>query len=223
MEYKYTEPVDMPRGTHYGSNYWLFNSVKCHKTVAAFSNLEYENLLSLEMNHEVEYFCPQPLKTPVVIDGKTSETVFDVYVVYKNETEEMQEVKYSSELEGDSKKAKRSQEQIIKQKAWCAQNGINYQIRTEKEIEAGEFFIRNLSILAAKNRRFCNAIVSEKALMAYVEDKVNPTIGMLKSSGLLTSSFGTDFLAHLYYQGKILFSDIENKPLTNSTEVTVNG
>ena len=223
MDYKYTSPISMPRGTHYGSNYWLFQSMKCHQIVAAYSNLEYENLLTLEMDYHVEYFCPQPLKTPVVLDGKTSETVFDVYVVYTDGTEEMQEVKYSSELNGDDKKSQRTKAQIEKQKAWCHQNDIKYTVRTEKEIELGTYYIRNLAILAAKNRRFCNAEISEKAILTYIEDAGNPTIGMMENSGILSFFYGTDLLASLYYKGLITLSDIKNKPITNSTEVFCNG
>ena len=60
MNYKFTTPIKMPRGTHYGSNYWMFESKKIHRCVTAYSNLEYENLLTLEMNPEVEYYCEQP-------------------------------------------------------------------------------------------------------------------------------------------------------------------
>ena len=56
MNYKFTTPIKMPRGTHYGSNYWMFESKKIHRCVTAYSNLEYENLLTLEMNPEVEYY-----------------------------------------------------------------------------------------------------------------------------------------------------------------------
>lgn len=223
MDYKYTTPVPMPRGTHYGSNYWLMQSMKCHQIVAAYSNLEYENLLTLEMDHRVEYFCPQPLKTPVVLDGKTSETVFDVYAVYTDGTEEMQEVKYSSELNGDDRKAERTKEQIEKQKAWCHQNDIKYIVRTEKEIEQGRYFIRNLAVLAAKNRRFLNTDVSEKMILSCIREMGNPTIGMIKQSGIISPLHGTDLLASMYYKGLIILSDIEEKPISNLTEVSCNG
>ena len=83
MDYLYNNPIKISRGTHYGNNYWVFQSRKLGRRVTAFSNLEYANLLSLEMNPEVVHDCEQPCKQSVLVDGKHRETVFDVYVVYK--------------------------------------------------------------------------------------------------------------------------------------------
>ena len=77
MNYKFTTPIKMPRGTHYGSNYWMFESKKIHRCVTAYSNLEYENLLTLEMNPEVEYYCEQPYSATVFVGGKEYKTIFD--------------------------------------------------------------------------------------------------------------------------------------------------
>ena len=84
MNYKFTTPIEMPRSTHYGNNYWIFESRKLHRRVTAYSNLEYENLLTLEMNPEVVYYCEQPCSTTVFVSGKEHKTIFDVYIVYKN-------------------------------------------------------------------------------------------------------------------------------------------
>lgn len=40
MKYKFSEPLEMPRATHYGSNYWMFESRKLHRRVTAYSNLD---------------------------------------------------------------------------------------------------------------------------------------------------------------------------------------
>lgn len=94
----YTEPISMPRGTHYGNNYYEFMSRKNRRIVTAFSNLEYWNQICMEMDANVEKYCEQPLKTQVYLDGQTYETVFDVWVKYKDGREEFQEVKYADEL-----------------------------------------------------------------------------------------------------------------------------
>lgn len=75
MKYKFSEPLEMPRATHYGSNYWMFESRKLHRRVTAYSNLEYENLLILEMSHHIEFFCEQPYKATVFIGDKEINTI----------------------------------------------------------------------------------------------------------------------------------------------------
>ena len=44
----YTTPVNIPRSTHYGSNYYEFLSRKLKRTVRAFSSLEYWNQICLK-------------------------------------------------------------------------------------------------------------------------------------------------------------------------------
>ena len=68
----------------------------------------------------------------------------------------MQEVKYYDELHSDSEKGLRDQKQIKVQKIWCESNQINHLIKTDREIEKGEFTIRNIAWFAAKARRNCN-------------------------------------------------------------------
>ncbi len=224
MKYKFTQPIDMPRGTHYGNNYWIFESRKLHRRVTAFSNMEYENLLTLEMNPEVEYFCEQPCKVTVFVGGKEVNTVFDVYVVYKDGREEFQEVKYQEELDSDTDKGERSRNQLVAQKMWCLQNGFDYNLRTDKDIEDGEFYIRNLSSLATKARRFhIESDVADKAIINYLAEANCTTIGFLVSSGRFDNGKTIDYLADLYYRGIINLSDIHNECIGNKTEVIFNG
>ena len=57
MSYLYQTPIKMPRGLHYGSDYWISNSFKLKRNVHLYSMLEYANFIELEMNPSVEYFC----------------------------------------------------------------------------------------------------------------------------------------------------------------------
>lgn len=220
MNYKFTTPIKIPRGTHYGSNYWMFESKKIHRCVTAYSNLEYENLLTLEMNPEVEYYCEQPYSATVFVSGKEYKTIFDVYVVYKNGREEFQEIKYQQELDSDSAKGKRSQKQIGIQKMWCIQNNFQYTLRTDNDIEKGQHFIRNLSVLSAKSRRFhVTSTEADKAIISYLSRLQKTTIGLLSESGRFEPNKTLDYLSDLYYRGIIRFEDICNDCLNNKTEV----
>lgn len=224
MDYLYSTPIKMPRGAHYGSNYWVFRSRKLGRRVTAFSNLEYENLISLEMDHNVVHYCEQPCEQVVNLDGERHKTVFDVYVVYKDGTEEFQEVKYTEELESDDKRGERSRRQIEIQKHWCLQNNYKYTVRTDKEIEPGPYAIRNLSVLCAKaRRRSHDDAISANSFIQYLSERGCLTIGQLYSSGRITSMRGLDYLADLFYRGIIQFKDIYNEPISNTTEVSLYG
>ena len=145
--YRFMKPIDMPRGTHYGNNYWIFRSRKLGRRVFAFSNLEYENLITLEMNPEVDFYCEQPREIHLFEDGIEKKSIPDAWVLYKNGKEVFQEVKYSSELDPDNEKSARNLEQIRRERKWCEENGFGFQLRTENEIHAGEYYLRNLIFL----------------------------------------------------------------------------
>ena len=62
----FTEPIEIPRGMHYGNNYYAAYSNKIHRECHFFSTLEYYNFLTLEINPFVERFCEQPLKIEIM-------------------------------------------------------------------------------------------------------------------------------------------------------------
>ena len=222
MSYLYENPIKMPRGTHYGNNYWLFRSRKVDRRVTAFSNLEYENLISLEMDPNVVFYCEQPCEHTVVIDGKKHHTVFDVYVVYRDGRETFQEVKYAEEIASED--SDRSHKQIKVQQYWCMQNNHPYELRTDKEIEVGKYTVRNLCYLCSKARRnTALETIGDQAFLTYLKEHGQPTIGQLFACGILTTRCGMDYLADLYYRGKITFSDIHSEPITNATGVRTYG
>lgn len=224
MKKRFTEPISMPRATHYGNNYWIFESKKLHRRVTAYSNLEYENLLCLEMDANVSYFCEQPYEARTFMGGKEYKTIFDVWIEYKDGTEEFQEVKYTAEIDADTKKGERVRKQIAVQAAWCLQNGFRHNIRTEKEIELGQFYIRNINLLAAKVRRFSQpSDNADKVIIEYLQSLGETTVGYLVSSGRFEHNRTLDYLADLYYRGMITFANIEDECISNKTVVIANG
>ena len=81
---KYEKPIEMPRGTHYGSNYFVVYSHKLKRNATLYSNLEYYNFLTLEVNPNVEYFCEQPQEIAICLENKIRKAIFDMHVVYKD-------------------------------------------------------------------------------------------------------------------------------------------
>lgn len=104
----FTKPLTMPRGTHYGSNYWEVYSSKMKRKASFFSDLEYANFLTLEMNPDIVAMCEQPLEISVNIDDTIKKSVFDFWVKYKDGLDEFQEIKYSASLEDESDEGKRT-------------------------------------------------------------------------------------------------------------------
>lgn len=221
----FDSPISMPRGTHYGSNYWEVYSLKMSRKACFFSNLEYENFLTLEMNPDIELMCEQPLQIEVMIDGKLRKSIFDFWVRYKDGHEEMQEVKYLDSLSTDSIDGNRSQEQIRKQQLWCDENNIQHTVRTEIDIHHTEFTIENLSYMASRIRRYQppKDIESYKKLLSgYLEACKITDIRSILLSGILPFDDEKNFLFYMHYIGHITLS-VHGRPIDNRTEVTLYG
>lgn len=221
--YMYTKPIPMPRGSKYGSDYWVVYSSKLKRIVTLYSMLEYYYFLVLEMSPEVEYFCEQPYKIEYDIDGKKYSSVFDFWVYYSDNHSEFHEIKYLKELSGNTKEALRSQKQIAYQKQWCKNNGCMHQVVTEKDIIVSEYYIENLKSLQHRVAR-CDVkdyVFYFDMLKAFI-DNCNGVvyIGDIIEHELLEKGSERDFLAYAYQRGDITM-DLAERPLDNSMEVRI--
>ena len=220
MKRRFTNPLPMPRDAKFGNNYILFYSVKRHERVTAFSNLEYENLLTLEMDPEVEYYCPQPVRAVVDDVSIKGETVFDAYVVYRNGREEMQETKYLKDLESADDPGSRIYYQLRKQKEWCALHDIDYKVVSEEEIEKGQYTIRNLQNLASRVRRFEGVLDPYKRLLLdFLSQNEDVTIGEIIQTGILPKGAEVDLIAMFCFLGIVRLDNIDKRVITDQTEV----
>lgn len=218
MNYAFTQPLSMPRGSHYGSDYWISNSRKVNRKVHFYSMLEYYNFLCLEMDPLVEYFCEQPLK--VSKSNDTKGFIFDFWVQFNDGKSELQEVKYSNELTGTDSASLRSQEQIVLQKAWCKINGFDYRIITDKDLLLNEHHINNLKRLQhlALRCSSTDAILIE-TLYSFLDANRNTTaISDIYKAHIIPNDKVIGILADQYYLGKIGMN-ISLRPLDYSTEV----
>lgn len=219
------KPLLMPRGSHYGSNYWEVYSSKMQRKACFFSNLEYENFLLLEINPKVKAICEQPMAIEVIIDGKLKKSVFDMWVKYSDDTEEMQEVKYSASLKGDSAEAIKNREQIRRQQLWCNENNIPHTIRSELEIHAGQYTIFNASFIASRVRRYefsTNIQEYVSTLKGFMQAYTKTNISTLINSGILPLGNELNFLCYAHYKG-VIELDIHTKPIDNKSEVFTYG
>lgn len=218
--YLYTKPISMPRGSHYGSDYWICYSFKLQRIVHLYSMLEYENFINLEMDSKVKYFCEQPLEIEAFDEKlkRNKKSVLDFWVYYKDGFAEFQEVKYSMELIGDSKAAIRSQQQIKFQHNWCDVNKQKYRVITEKDLNAGPYRISNLELLRScilEDGIICKQM--PKALYRLLRNKPF-TIGELINFNILPENIELNIFAQQFYLGNI-YLDINNRPIDYCTEV----
>lgn len=213
------KPIEMSRGSHYGSDYWVCYSHKLKRTVHMYSMLEYWNFISLEMNPKVEYFCEQPVCIEMSDEksGKTRKSVFDFWVIYVDGREEFQE-QYKRELSGNSEKALRSQKQIELQRKWCSGKNKNYVVRTEGELQLGEFYISNLEQLHHYLLRGSVFNLKNEEKLVNELYRGHLTINEIISKGLISSNELMSLLALEYYKGAIDIN-LLNRPIDGRTEV----
>ena len=216
---KFEKPIDMPRGSHYGSNYFIVYSQKVKRNVKLYSNLEYYNFLTLEVDPNVEHFCEQPLEIAVLLENKIRKSIFDMHVVYKDGREEFQEVKYQSELTGEADASRCSQEQIRRQQHWCEENNVNFVVRTEKDIIKGKFHMQNLNVIASRMRKYVPMEGSYyDPMLLKLLSKTSLTFGELVKKQLLPIGHEFDHLCHLYSMG-VIDMDIANRVMDYKMEV----
>ncbi|MBR5297757.1 MAG: Tn7 transposase TnsA N-terminal domain-containing protein [Parabacteroides sp.] len=222
ITYIFQSPIKMPRGSHYGSDFWITYSYKLKRRVNLYSYLEYTQFISLEMNPEVEFFCEQPLEISGTFNGKNKKSVFDFWVQYKNSNSEFQEVKYISELKGNDKKSVRSKEQTEFQKQWCDENNYKYAIITDEDIFKSRHYIGNLQLLRSHLIR--SGIINKKDGEELLKKLrfANLTIGEIRNLNLVSEDNLLGILAKLLYDG-IIEIDAISRPLDKSTEVHLCG
>ena len=219
MTYLFQTPIEMPRGSHYGSDYWISYSYKLKRIIHLYSMLEYANFITLEMNPTVEYFCEQPLKIQDVnYSSNKRVSVFDFWVQYIDSTNEFQEIKYSSDLTGNNDSSIRAQKQIEFQRDWCLTHRHNYRVITEKDLYKGQFRIQNLELLHSHLLRYSQISRSPSENLYKLLSERILSIGEMQSLKILPKNYELNILAYQYYLGNIEMN-LNDRPLDNYTEV----
>lgn len=143
-----TGPVwKQPRGS-YGSNYWEFYSPKIKRMVHFYSDLERDHGILVEADPLIVWFCEQPIRVKIKIDGYDRETILDMLVRFKDGREEYREVKYARDLakiEKDSQLAR----QLKAQLTWCVVTANQYRVVTDEEIRHNPLYLQNWKRIVA--------------------------------------------------------------------------
>lgn len=215
------QPLEFPRGKKYGNNYYITYSIKLQRNVILYSQLEYHNFLTLEMNPHVIDFCEQPLQIRIELDENSRTSIFDMWVSYDNGTEEFQEVKYKKDLDIHNKGDDRVFQQIQKQKRWCYLNGYDYSIRTEKDIYIGSCYIsnlRNLHGIITRNKKYLTDAYT-KQIISHIKASKVTILSLTQTMDLPTHTLFTS-IAFGIYSGK-LAADLDSTFFSYDTSIWV--
>lgn len=213
-------PIEIKRNNKYGNNYWEAFSPKLKRNVRFFSDLEYDHWVHVEANCQIESFCEQPLKIQVWFKGELVESIFDMWILYTDKTEEFIEVKYESELIGNNKKSIRSIRQTNVQRQWCLLNNYKYSIKTEKDIRKDLIYLNNLKQIISQVRSFSNP--NEQDFIKVTDCLAdNPKrIVELRNLTDFDLSYLIQIASWLYYTG-ICNIEIKDAELNLQTEVSL--
>lgn len=211
-------PINIKRSSKYGNNYWEVYSPKIRRNVRLFSDLEYENWILIETNPKIVSFCEQPLEIKYCIDGKSKKSILDMWILYDDNRQEFQEVKYESELNDINS---RSSQQVIFQKEWCERNGYDYVVKTDTEIRKNKVYLDTLKQIIGQVK---NSTSLNNKDIEYVFETIKYNTISLKVLSKITGftySYIVNIISILVYNGmcEILNKDIG---ICLETEVTFN-
>lgn len=213
-------PIDMLRNTKYGNNYWISYSPKLKRNVKFFSDLEYDNWFYIEINPHIINFCEQPLRISVDVGDKIIDSVFDMWVLYDDNTEEFIEVKYQAELDVNNPKSQRSLMQTSIQREWCLKNNYKYKIMTDFEIRRNLIYLNNIKQIVSQVRNISD--IPQSDIIKIID---NLEIQQMKIKQLVyNTGFSLNYimqlLSWLFYKG-ICFLGIYDDEIGLETEVYI--
>lgn len=216
---RHNHPVSKPPASSYGNNRWIFYSPSLERRMVLGSDLEYDECVRLEASQK-RYFCEQPARVRVRLPGGLVTTVFDFWIEWPDRTEEYREVKYSQDLQSDS----RALRQIEAQQLFCRLHGFEHVVSTEETIRANPLYLDNwkrilnhlgmtssidLRSITSKLVRLlrtlnsCSIAALESALSAFDPVLVRASIYQLIHRGYLTAALDSQQLtASLFVEVK---------------------
>lgn len=218
-------PIPIKRSSKYGNNYWETYSPKMDRNVRLFSDLEYDHWVLVETNPAVVAFCEQPFEIQYFYGGTPAKSIPDMWIKFKDDSQYLVEVKYSKELNPESKNYLKTNRQITIQKSYCIEKGFRHSIRTEKDIRGNDIFLANMKMLLPyiKSRGYPIEIDQKKILNIIRSNGNRISTGMIQSSIKdIPAVRIRESIFYLLYLG-IISGNLEKIPYSNNTEVWLDG
>lgn len=219
----FKQPIPAIGRRSYGNNLWDGYSTKLKRNVNLNSDLEHDHWILVETDPEIVDFCEQPLKIVHSIDGKRRESIFDMWILKKDGSSYLIEVKYSDDLNPKNPKSARALEQTRYQQSWCELHGHNYLIRTEEHIRENLLYLANMKKVLRYTRNRASSIDTNRYKI--IEHLNQNPISLKNLAGLLTEiprSRMYEAISWLVYEGEIA-TNLDTKRFGPETEVWLVG
>jgi hypothetical protein len=199
-----------------GNTIGWFASFKMQKSVAYESLLECDYLWLLDFAEDVVGFEEQPLTIPYVYAGKSHRYTPDFRVRQANQ-DVLVECKPQALVETDDNRRK-----FAAAHAWCAAQGYQFQVLTEREIRAG-FRLENVKFLAQFARQAIAPEVRARVVAALAA-MPGPTTLTDLAAALTPDNPAALYPAilHLAYH-HVLRLPLDAAPVTRETAVWLSG
>lgn len=187
------------------------------RDIVLYSDLEFDNWLHVECDYRVRAYCEQPCKIEFVLNEKRHYSIFDMWTTNICGKVLFIEVKYEKELHPQHRKYERTMRQIEAQETWCNHKGVNYEVRTEKQIRRSRFINQNqLKIVSSVTNHIKPLCVNE------VLKQVTQKMSLADICSKLHGMAGHDEIhiaCHwLIYEGQ-MEADLDNQIWGNHLEV----
>lgn len=220
---RHSSPVWNPGRGSYGNNLWQTYSPKLGRNVKLFSDLEYHHWILVEATPEIIAFCEQPIKMWSRVDGKDRASYIDMWVKWRDGTEQYRELKYAKDIAqiNDNTALDR---QLAIQVAWCARHHENHAIITDEQVHANKLLLRNwrliLSILT--NAKGIDLRKLQRSIIKLIESENGISMGNLQGRFVGTTS--TVFQASIFdlIQRGSINAPLGTVELTNALPLEVN-
>lgn len=215
---RYEKPIWDPRRGSYGNNLWQTFSQKLGRRVKSYSDLEYHHYILVESNPDIVSFCEQPVKVLGRVDEKDCASFMDMWILWRDGSEEFREVKYAKDLDKP-----RVIRQIEIQKSWCERNGFKHSIITEKEIYKNQVLLRNWKLILSQmaTSRDLELRKIEKRIYQFVCMRCKPTIEeILSYFADVQSTYIQTAVFRLLHNGS-LNAPLSEVELTNKMKIEV--
>lgn len=211
-------PVEQKKISHFGSNFWDGYSYKINRDVFFYSELEYDHWILVECNPNIVAFCEQPKKISGYVDDEYKESIFDMWIQWKDGSEEFIEIKYSHDIKDIETRNDRVSKQLKLQQNWCIENKFTYRILTENEIRIYPLLSNSKILLPyIKKMKKGSEITKYKILKTLKQGTHNiQSLSNQLKDIQITELYQEIF--SLYLNGKIKI-EIESSPINQNTEV----
>lgn len=211
------KPINTNFSTKYGNNRWKSKSVKIQRDVFLSSDLEYDNWLFVECNPYVVNFCEQPFEIKLPIQDFIRSSIPDMWILYANGSEEIREVKYSSDLQNE-----RVLSQIEVQREWCNKHNVVHKIVTEKNLRQNQLLLSNYKTII---KLLKNESSLQKAIQTKILEQVKLNRSILIKQLLNTTDLRVEALlsntALMIFNG-VISADLDFNYFGVNSEVYLN-